>query len=49
MLSLNFGTPYEDLPGPDELVCVRCASVAMKGGPSNMTDAELESHNVVVE
>jgi len=49
MLSLNFATPKEERPNPDELVCLRCASVAMKGGPKNMTQEERENHNVKVE
>jgi len=49
MISLNLATPTEDRPDPDELVCVRCASVAMKGGPENMTLEERDAHNVVVE
>jgi len=42
---LNDEPPVEN---PD-IVCLRCASVAMKGGPENMTDEELADHNVVVE
>lgn len=49
MISLNLATPRDERPEPDELVCVRCASVAMKGGPENMTPAERESHNIVLE
>lgn len=49
MLSLDFATPPEERTQPEELVCVRCASVAMKGGPENMTKEERESHNVVIE
>ena len=32
-----------------DVVCLRCASVAMKGGPQNMTEKEREEHNVVLE
>jgi hypothetical protein len=46
MLSLD---SWIDPPENPELVCVRCASVAMKGGPENMTDEQLEAHNVVIE
>jgi hypothetical protein len=48
MISLNLATPQDERPQPDELVCVRCASVAMKGGPSNMTQEELAEHGIVV-
>lgn len=33
----------------EDVVCLRCASVAMKGGPSNMSKEEREAHNVVLE
>lgn len=49
MISLNLGTPIDERPDPDELVCLRCASVALKGGPANMTKEERERHNVVIE
>lgn len=49
MLSLDFATPHDERPNPEELLCVRCASVAMKGGPENMTDEELKDHKVVVD
>lgn len=49
MISLNLATPVDERPDPDELVCARCASVAMKGGPENMSAEERERHNVVVE
>lgn len=49
MISLNFGTPHADRPNPDELVCARCASVALKGGPSSMTREERRRHNVELE
>lgn len=44
MLSLDSWLDPPDDPG---LVCVRCASVAMKGGPENMTDQEKLRHNIV--
>lgn len=48
LISLNLGTPPSERPQPDELVCARCASVALKGGPENMTVEERERHNVVL-
>lgn len=29
-----------------EYLCLRCASVALKGGPQNMTEEERRDHNV---
>lgn len=46
MLSLD---SWIDPPEDPDVVCVRCASVAMNGGPENMTEEELADHNVVVE
>ena len=43
--ALNDEPPVKN---PD-LVCLRCASVAMKGGPKNMSKEERERHNVVLE
>lgn len=46
MLSLD---GFIDPPENPDVVCLRCASVAMKGGPENMTEQERAAHNVVVE
>jgi len=46
MLSLD---SWIDPPENPELVCVRCASIAMKGGPENMTQEQRDKHNVVIE
>ena len=46
MLSLD---SWLNPPENPDLVCFRCASVALKGGPKNMTAEQLESHNVVIE
>jgi hypothetical protein len=35
-----------DPPDDPDVVCLRCASVAMKGGPENMTEQELADHNI---
>ena len=48
LLSLNFGTPRDERPDPDELVCLRCALVALKGGPKALTEAEREKYKVTV-
>jgi len=36
-------------PENPDVVCVRCASVAMKGGPKNMTEKERKEHRVRLE
>lgn len=46
MLSLDSWIAPPENP---DLVCVRCASVAMKGGPEQMNDDELRAHGVVVD
>lgn len=46
MLSLD---SWIDPPENPDCVCVRCASVAMKGGPENMTEQERKEHRVVVD
>lgn len=55
MLSLDLfkdaARALDDKPpveNPD-VVCLRCASVAMKGGPENMTEQERKEHRVVLD
>lgn len=45
-ISLNFATPRAERPDPDELVCLRCALVALKGGPKALTAEEREKYRV---
>ena len=46
MLSLNLGKPEEERPEPDELVCLRCAIVALKGGPLQLNKEQREKYRV---
>lgn len=43
MLSLD---SWIDPPDDPDAVCLRCASVAMKGGPENMTPEQRQEHNI---